>query len=96
MAAVERDKELRKTSGRSMKKNYACYWRIEEYEKIQSKNTIEICAQARRDHRDAGDQRSVLEFQEQGSRRYQLGDQAEDGGPHARYPPDAMALTGKR
>ena len=37
MAAVEREKDLRKSSGKSAKKNYAFYWRIEEYEKILSK-----------------------------------------------------------
>lgn len=37
MAAVEREKELRKTSGKSARKTYAFYWRIEEYEKVLSK-----------------------------------------------------------
>ncbi|MCX7179939.1 MAG: hypothetical protein NTX56_14635 [Proteobacteria bacterium] len=37
MAAVEREKELRKTTGKSARKAYAFYWRIEEYEKVLAK-----------------------------------------------------------
>ncbi len=37
MAAVEQEKQLRKTSDKSIRKTYAFYWRIEEYEKVLSK-----------------------------------------------------------